>query len=260
MRLISGYRDFGYGVHDYDIPRVTNAAGTVSTTAVVYDTLGNAVTNETTYGNLTAVTATGYDSQGRAVSQTDALGNAVFTQYDRLGQVVGQSGATYPVAYAYDTRGRRIAMATTRDDTFDFSSVTNSSILNPNSSLDVTRWCYDAATGLLTNKVYADGSRVAYTHTQNGKPLRTTWARGAWKENAYDALGQVTTITYSGNTPNVSLARNAFGTVTNVSDATGLTHVYAVNDRQIVTNETVVSGASTITLHMQPGEVRVLHD
>jgi len=21
MRLISGYRDFGYGVHDYDIPR-----------------------------------------------------------------------------------------------------------------------------------------------------------------------------------------------------------------------------------------------
>jgi hypothetical protein len=24
MRLISGHRDFGYGVHDYDIPRLTN--------------------------------------------------------------------------------------------------------------------------------------------------------------------------------------------------------------------------------------------
>jgi YD repeat-containing protein len=79
---------------------------------------GNAVTNETTYGTLTAVTATGYDSQGRAMSQTDALGNAVSTAYDRAGNVTAQWGATYPVAYEYDTRGRRIAMATTRDDTF----------------------------------------------------------------------------------------------------------------------------------------------
>ncbi|HHU15428.1 MAG TPA: hypothetical protein GXZ62_09610, partial [Lentisphaerae bacterium] len=83
------------------------------------------MTNETTYGTLTAVTATGYDSQGRAVSQTDVLGNAVSTAYDRAGNVTAQWGATYPVAYAYDTRGRRIAMATTRDDTFDFASVTN---------------------------------------------------------------------------------------------------------------------------------------
>ena len=43
--------------------------------------------------------------------------------------------------------------------------------------------------------------------------------------------------------------RNAFGTVTNVSDATGLTHVYAVNDRQSATNETVtISGDTVFTL------------
>jgi RHS repeat-associated protein len=113
----------------------------------------------------------------------------------------------------------------------------------------VTRWLYNHATGLVTNKVYADNSRISYTHTQDGKPRRTTWARGAWKENAYDGLGQLTAISYSDATPDVSLNRNAFGTVTNVSDATGLTHVYAVNDRQSATNETVtISGDTVFTL------------
>ena len=36
------------------------------------------MTNQTTYGSLTAVTATGFDDRGRAVSRTDALGNRVF--------------------------------------------------------------------------------------------------------------------------------------------------------------------------------------
>ena len=169
------------------------------------------MTNETTYGTLTAVTATGYDSQGRAVSQTDVLGNAVSTAYDRAGNVTAQWGATYPVAYAYDTRGRRIAMATTRDDTFDFASVTNSSILNPNSSLDVTRWCYDAATGLLTNKVYADGARVRYTYTEGGRLATRVWSRGVTTSYAYDALGQLTNVHYSGNTPDISFAYDRLG-------------------------------------------------
>jgi len=236
---------------------VTNAAGTVSTTAVVYDTLGNAVTNETTYGSLTAVTATGYDSQGRAVSQTDALTNTVFTAYDHAGNVTAQWGATYPVAYAYDTRGRRIAMATTRDDTFDFASVTNSSILNPNSSLDVTRWEYDHASGLLTNKVYADGSHVAYTHTQNGKPLRTTWARGAWKENAYDALGQLTTITYGGKVPKVYHAYDVFGYVVASSNAVAQ-YEYANSLSGMATNETITINGDTVTLTRELDERRRL--
>ena len=58
--------------------------------------------------------------------------------------------------------------------------------------------------------------------------------------------GSFTAVTASGF--DASFSRNAFGTVTNASDATGLTHVYAVNDSQAVTNETVMSGASTNTL------------
>ena len=229
-------------------PSVTNrtvtnaAAGTVSTTAVVYDTLGNAVTNETTYGSLTAVTATGYDSQGRVVSQTDALGNAIFTAYDRAGNVTAQWGATYPVAYTYDTAGRRISMRTFRDE---------------NDDGDETRWEYDHATGLLTNKVYADGSHVAYTHTQNGKPLRTTWARGAWKENAYDALGQLASVTYSDATPDVYHAYDVFGRVAASSNAVAR-YEYVNSLSGIATNELVIVDTNTCALTRELGERRRL--
>jgi RHS repeat-associated protein len=209
---------------------VTNAAGTVSATAVVYDTLGNAVTNETAYGSLTAVTATAYDSQGRAVSQTDALGNAVFTTYDNLGQVLGQSGATYPVAYGYDTAGRMTALSTTRDG----------------ETWDTTLWLYDHATGLLMNKVYADNSRVSYTHTQSGQPRRTAWARGAWKENAYDALGQLASVIYNDNTPDVHHAYGVFGHAAASSNYVAQ-YEYANSLSGVATNETVtVSGDTAI--------------
>ena len=79
---------------------------------------GNAVTNETTYGTLTAVTATGYDSQGRAMSRPTRSATRSPRRTTVRGNVTAQWGATYPIAYEYDTRGRRIAMATTRDDTF----------------------------------------------------------------------------------------------------------------------------------------------
>ncbi len=220
---------------------VTNAAGTVSTTAVVYDTLGNAVTNETTYGSLTAVTATAYDSQGRAVSQTDALGNPVFTAYDRAENVTAQSGATYPVAYAYDTAGHMTELNTTRDGV----------------TWDKTRFLYDGATGLLTNKVYADGSRIGYTHTPDGKLRRTTWARGAWKENAYDALGQLASVSYSDNTPDVYHAYDVFGRVAASSNAVAQ-YEYANSLSGMATNELVTVGTNTCTLTRELGERRRL--
>ena len=113
---------------------------------------------------------------------------------------------------------------------------------------DETRWHYDHATGICTNKTYADGSSVAYTYTPDGKPRRTTWARGEWRENDYDLLGQLANVTYSSGTPSVTLARNYHGTVTNATDSSGLAYSFAVNVRQLVTNETVVSGAFTDTL------------
>ena len=72
-------------------------------------------------------------------------------------------GATYPVAYAYDAFGRMTAMNTFRDEAMQNG--------------DTTTWLYDEPTGLLTNKVYADGKGPSYTYTSDGKLATRTWAR-----------------------------------------------------------------------------------
>jgi YD repeat-containing protein len=183
------------------------------------------VTNQTAYGDLTAVTLTGYDNQGRTVSWTDALGDDAKTGHDSRGQALAQWGATYPVAHAYDTSGRKVAMATSRDSGFDFASVTNFSILNPNSSLDVTRWLYDSATELLTNKIYADGLGPSYAYTSEGLLQQRTWARGDWVTYAHDAQGRTLTNAYSSaETPDVSFTYNAAGILQSVTDAASVTH------------------------------------
>ena len=194
------------------------------------------ITITITYGNVSVVTSTTYNGKGRAVSQTDALDGTVQTAYDDLGSVIAQWGATYPVAYTYDAQGRKNSMRTFRDEPggTDAAPIATGG--------DLTQWLYEHATGLCTNKVYADGSSVSYTFTPDGKPLRTTWARDVWKENAYDALGQINGTVYSDNTPAVTLARNAHGTVTNAADSSGVSYSYAVNTRQLVTAETVMQG------------------
>ena len=115
------------------------------------------------------------------------------------------------MAYEYDAHGRMTAMATTRDSGFDISSVTNSSFLPPNSSLDVTRWLYDQPTGLLTNKLYADNTGPAYAYTPSGRLATRAWARGVTTSYSYDAFGQPLSVEYSDATPPVSYAYDALG-------------------------------------------------
>jgi len=112
-------------------------------------------------------------------------------------------------------------MATTRDDMLDFSSVTNSSLLLPPSSFDRPAWLYDNATGLLTNKVYADGSRVRYAYTPSGLLASRVWARGVTAVYACDAFGQVTNTAYSDDTPQVSYAYDRLGNLSSSADAAG---------------------------------------
>jgi YD repeat-containing protein len=134
-----------------------------------------------------------FDAWGRELVRTDALGHAVTNSYDALGRRVAVSGAAYPTRHEYDSMDRMWNLATTRDG----------------STWDSTAWLYDAASGLVTNKVYADNSRIGYTHTADGRPVRTTWARGAWRENGYTTDGLPASVAYSDTTPAVSLAYDA---------------------------------------------------
>ena len=123
-------------------------------------------------------------------------------------------------------------MATTRDTTL--APATVDSLENP--SLDVTRWNYDPASGLLTQKLYDDGKGPSYTYTPDGKLSTRTWARGVVTEYDYDALGQLAGIDYSDNTPDViytydRLNRQLSAIATGVS--TNL-YVYSTNTLELV--------------------------
>jgi len=154
------------------------------------------------------MTSFAYDPDtGLQTCVIDALSNEVHTAYDLQGRPTNVWGATYPVAYEYDAYGRMAAMKTWRD---------------VNGASDVTRWCYDEATGLLTNKVYADGSGPSYEYDAAGRLTKRTWARGVTTEYAYDALGQLTNVDYSDDTPDMSYTYDRLGRQVTVRDVLGM--------------------------------------
>ncbi|MGI6494683.1 MAG: RHS repeat-associated core domain-containing protein [Kiritimatiellia bacterium] len=216
--------------------------------------------NETHYGiyyyddDLHVTGSRTFDAFGRETSRTDALGNTVTNTYDALGRPVAATGATYPVAYGYDAAGRTTALATARGNAAGFAALavqlaggaSLASLASP-ASLDLTAWNYDHATGLATNKVYADGSAVSYAYTPDGKPLRTAWARGAWKENAYNPDGLLTGVSYSDATPAAALGYDAFQRPAFASNAVAR-YAYQNSHLGTATNETAMVGGDTATL------------
>ena len=86
---------------------------------------------------------------------------------------------------------------------------------------DVTTWWYDEATGLLTNKTYADNHGTAYTYTTGGRLATRTWARGITTTYNYDASGSLTNLNYSDGTPAVAFTFNRLGQQTVITDGTG---------------------------------------
>ncbi|MDD2600713.1 MAG: hypothetical protein PHO37_16075 [Kiritimatiellae bacterium] len=98
-----------------------------------------------------------------------------YTAYSPEGQALATWGNAYPVAYEYDDHNRMIAMATTRDENLRSGNLLAQlpvgetlSTWQPAASdkIDITKWVYDSATGLLTNKLYSDGHGPSYTYTQ----------------------------------------------------------------------------------------------
>ena len=206
---------------------IAQTDGRGNTTTLVYDTAGRLASTTDATG---ATTAYGYDALGRRTSVTNAFGLVTTTSYDLDGNVVSQRGAQYPVDYAYDGYGRMAAMSTYRSEDL--------------SHADVTTWLYDEATGLMTNKVYADGKGPTYDYTPEGRLSRRTWARGVTTDYAYDGQGRLISKNYSDSTPDVSLAYDRLGHTLSAICAGVSTNLYAYNRLGHLTNE--VQNGTTI--------------
>ncbi len=171
-----------------------------------------------------------YDPEsGRKIAQTDALGKTAYYAYNPRGQVTNTWGEVpYPASYQYDDSGRMIAMTTYRSE-YGFDGAK----FPEGAGGDTTTWGYDPA-GLLTSKQYADGTRVDYAYTPEGKILTRTWARKHDGQPlvttyGYDpATGELLHIDYSDDTPGVTLAYDRLGRTKEVMDAAG-THGFTYN-------------------------------
>lgn len=186
-----------------------------------------------------------YDAAGRKTYTEDANSKRTYFAYNKRAQVIRQWGAaTYPVEYAYNSLGEKIAMRTFRNPTQDFTTSTwplsdgGSDPANPDPTLwgagDKTTWAYDAATGLLLSKTDASSHAVTYTYTAAGKLATREWSRVIASGTnagqhvratyAYDsATGEQTGISYNDGTPSLSYTYTRLGQSDSVTDgATGV--------------------------------------
>ena len=208
-----------------------------------YDQSGNVVRRVTDFrdGRVAEATAE-YDMLNREVRRTDALGNETVTGYDPLGRTVSTGGDAYPILSGFDSAGRKTSGMTTRDN---------------GATWDETQWEFDPASGVNTAKEYADGSRVAYSYTDNGKKTRTTWARGVWKQHAYNERNLVSGTTYSGaDTPSVAYTYADSGKTASATLSDGTSYVYGYDDRLLNTNESIHVGSSDFGIERSHDEFR----
>ena len=214
--------------------RIAATDGRGNATAFTFDSFGRLASRTDAATNTTTFI---YDAAGRTISVIDALGNATYTAYDAASRKIAEWGATYPAVYAYDAYGRTVALATTRDERAGLSWNAVPDLSDPPAEWDVTRWLYEEATGLMTNKVYADGKGPSYAYSAEGRLARRTWARGVTTEYAYDEFDDLLAKTYSDETPAVALSYDGIGRLLSAVCEGVSTNLYSYGPFGDLTNE-----------------------
>jgi len=207
------------------------------------DYVEDAATNRTWYFYSSAT--------GQKIAESNVCGKVTRYGYDMKGQLIKMWGDTvYPVKYEFDTYGRMVSMSTYRGGSgWGGENWPTSSC----GTADTTVWQYDEASGLLTNKLYADGKGTRYLYTADGKLYKRIWAR---KEGTNELIttysydnntGEMTGINYSDDTPDVSFTYNRMGQQKMISDAIGV-RTFNYNDKMQLSSEVMVSGLYTNTI------------
>ena len=171
-------------------------------------------------------------SAGRLKSKTDPAGKKVYFNYSSRGEMVQTWGdTTYPIEYVFDAFGQMTEMHTFRSGSgWQGTSWPSATV----GAMDITRWTYQDATGLLTTKHDAVNKQVVYTYDLLGRMATRRWARltggGSPIVTTYSYhpdSGNLTGISYSDSTQPVTLSYDRGGRQATITDAAGthtLTH------------------------------------
>jgi len=192
-------------------------------------------------------TVYGYDGHtGKKILETNPDTTTIRYSYNNQGQIMHQWGsATYPVSYQYDGYGRLERMQTYRDGSgFDAEA------FPAGVSGDETQWIFDEASGLLTAKQDAEGKQVTYSYAAGSTLQTRSWARDSGAivttYNYHPATGELVTIDYSDETPDVGFSYDRLGRQQTVADAAG-SRTFAYNSSLQLETETL-SGLLTETI------------
>jgi len=209
-----------------------------NTTETCYDTTTGQMSctkdgdgNETAYHYYDPNTA----HAGRLLSVENPDAKFTYYAYSPRGETTRVWGhVPQPVAMRFDTYGQRRTLSTFRDDSAGWTSATWPGSMDPNdpADADITTWTYDAATGLMTQKRYADDYGPDYDYTVDGRLARRTWARSdgggriyadyTYFSAEYANTGDLKKVDYSDpNTPDVEYTYTRTGQIKTVLDATG---------------------------------------
>ncbi|MGD8453674.1 MAG: hypothetical protein PVJ57_17820, partial [Phycisphaerae bacterium] len=196
--------------------------GRENTTTTHYNDAGQVDWVEDEDGNRTTYTYYADDEQGagQVYSVQNAALNKTYYAYTPRGEVYHVWGdVPQPVEYGYDGFGQRVTMTTYRG-----AAAWDGSTWPAASSDDTTEWTYDPATGLLTEKEYADDEAVTYTYTTDGKLKSRTWARGVVTGYGYTLAGDMAGIDYNCADPDdpdfdIAFDHDRRGRVVEVTDA-----------------------------------------
>ena len=162
-----------------------------------------------------------YDGLGRVIETTRPDGSIVTTTYDLLGNRLTETAPHDPenespptTTYTYDELNRVVTVTnpleqiTTSEYHADFAWAVTAVKFQPTAN-DPQTTLYSATFDANGRKasVTRDGIATAYTYTDDGRPLRTTFADDSYTENTYDErlvtaardrAGNVATFAYDG--------------------------------------------------------------
>jgi RHS repeat-associated protein len=158
------------------------------------------------------VTRYAYDAAGRVNLVTQPDGATVSTLYYFSGQIKQVSGSrTYPVEYAYDTRGQ---LQTLKTWTNFAAGIFGDS---------VTTFNYDQKRGWLASKEAPGAANTFYTYYPSGriKTRSSNRANAPKATHVYNTAGDLSGITYSESTPAVAFTYDRLGRPLTTTDASG---------------------------------------
>ncbi|NLL83444.1 MAG: RHS repeat protein, partial [Lentisphaerae bacterium] len=206
-----------------------------------YNSVGDIAWSGIVVGSVTNITTHqfDYESSGLYTRETDPLGNDTSREYAHNSTLNYVQGSAVKFAvYTHDPFGRMTTMSTVRDE-------------EEWDKLDTTRWVYDAPTGLLTAKTYADGHGTTYSYTPDGKLASRTWARDLTTDYTYDTANNLIAISYNDSTPNVTFNHDRFDRVTAAVTAAVSSNLYAYSHTGLLTNE-ISCGQSSVAALSRP--------